>query len=121
MARPLRLDFAGAWHHVMNRGADHRTLFEPPEIKGAFLRLLDETSKVYRVQVHGYCLMDNHYHLLLHTPQAGLSRAMRHLNGVFTQRFHRIRDPTGPCSVVGFTPFSYARSPTFTESAGTFT
>ena len=51
---------------------------------------------MFKVETHAYCLMDNHYHLLLRTPQGNLSRAMRHLNGVYTQRYNRIQKTDGP-------------------------
>jgi len=61
-----------------------------------FLGLLGEVSSIYGIEVHAYCLMGNHYHLLLCTPTAGLARAMRHLDGVYTQRFNRRVQTDGP-------------------------
>ena len=61
-----------------------------------FLRLLGEVSNIYGIEVHAFCLMGNHYHLLLRTPAAGLGRAMRHLDGVYTQRFNRAVQTDGP-------------------------
>lgn len=88
MARPLRVQYAGAWYHVMNRGAQKRKIFCDARDYLAFLTLLDETAQMWKIEVHAYCLMPNHYHLLLRTPIANLSRAMRHINGVYTQRFN---------------------------------
>jgi len=88
MARPLRIQYAGAWYHVMNRGAQRQQIFRDDRDYQAFLTLLDETHRMWKVEVHAYCLMPNHYHLLLHTPIANLSRVMRHINGVYTQRFN---------------------------------
>ena len=96
MARPLRIEFDGAWYHVMNRGAGKRPVFRTPAHRAMFLRLVGDVSRIYRVQVHAYCLMGNHYHLQVHTPRAGLSRAMRHLNGVYTQRFNKATQSDGP-------------------------
>ena len=61
-----------------------------------FLNLLSEIHRRYRVEIHCYCLMDNHYHLLIRTPLANLSRAMRHLDGIYTQRFNRQTRTDGP-------------------------
>ncbi|MEE8411098.1 MAG: transposase [Acidobacteriota bacterium] len=87
--RPLRIEFDGAWYHVMNRGAGRRLVFWSAAHRAMFLQLLGEISTIYGIEVHAYCLMENHYHLLLRTPNAGLGRAMRHLDGVYTQRFNR--------------------------------
>jgi len=73
----------------MNRGAAGRPVFRSAADCTMFLQLLGEVSTIYGIEVHAYCLMLNHYHLLLHTPSAGLGRAMRHLDGVYTQRFNR--------------------------------
>ena len=76
MARPLRLEFEGAWYHVMNRGAGRRDIFLDDGHRERFLDLLGELLERFGVETHAYCLMDNHYHLLLHTPEANLSRAI---------------------------------------------
>lgn len=89
MARPLRVEFKGAWYHVMNRGAGRRCIFSSAAHFSKFLRLVAEVSEVFALEVHAYCLMGNHYHLLVRTPEAGLGRAMRHLNGVYTQYFNK--------------------------------
>lgn len=89
MARPLRIQFPEAWYHVMNRGRGGEPVFLENEDYEAFIDLLKELVAVYNVRVVAYCLMSNHYHLLIQTPDANLSRAMRHLNGVYTQRFNR--------------------------------
>ncbi|MBI2345609.1 MAG: transposase [Deltaproteobacteria bacterium] len=88
MARPLRIQYPGAWYHVMNRGGGRRQVFQNDHDYLAFLTLLNEASQMWKMEVHAYCLMPNHYHLLLHTPLANLSRMMRHINGVYTQRFN---------------------------------
>jgi REP element-mobilizing transposase RayT len=95
LARALRIDHAGAWHHVMNRGAGRRLVFRTKRHRAAFLDLLGDLCETYRVAMHAYCLMPNHYHLLIQTPEGGLSRAMRHLDGVYTQRFNRLSRTDG--------------------------
>lgn len=89
MARPLRVLFGGAWYHVMNRGGSRRPVFPTPVDRADFLDLFGEITERYRLEIHAYCLMGNHYHALLRTAQPNLPDAMRHLDSVFTQRFHR--------------------------------
>lgn len=96
MARPLRIEFPGAWYHVMNRGAGRKAIFTKDDDRMKFLKVLDDVVDTYRLEVHAYCLMDTHYHLLVRTPRGNLARAMRHLNGVYTQRFNRARRLDGP-------------------------
>jgi REP element-mobilizing transposase RayT len=95
MSRPLRLLFPGAWYHVMNRGAGRRAIFKGDTDRERFLALLGELNERYRIECHAYCLMGNHYHVLLHTPEANLVRGMRHLNGVYTQRFNHAHRSDG--------------------------
>lgn len=90
MSRPLRIEYFGAWYHVMNRGARYQNIFLNDTHREFFLELLRELFEDYGVETHAYCLMDNHYHLLCHTPLGNLGRGMRHLNGVYTQRFNRL-------------------------------
>lgn len=88
MARPLRLEFPGAVYHVMARGLERSAIFRGDEDRRKFLALLGSVGRDLRWQVHGYCLMGNHYHLLLETPEEGLSRGMRALNGRYAQWFN---------------------------------
>ncbi|MCH8096553.1 MAG: transposase [Proteobacteria bacterium] len=80
----------------MNRGANRQAVFASERDRLAFLALLGEVSEIFAVEVHVFCLMGNHYHLLLHTPRGNLGRAMRHLNGVYTQRHNRAAGRDGP-------------------------
>lgn len=95
MSRPLRIEYPDACYHVMNRGASHRTIFQDEEQRALFLALLEDMHTMFDIEIHAYCLMDNHYHLLLQTPQGNLQRAMRHLNGVYTQRINRRMNTDG--------------------------
>ena len=90
------MDYAGAWHHVMNRGIERREVFLDDDDRRAFIRLLSELEENFGVEVHAYCLMDNHYHLALHTHEANLSRAMRWLGQSYSQGFNRRHDRVGP-------------------------
>ena len=96
MSRPLRIEYPNAFYHVMNRGASRREIFLADDDYEIFLETLKETSKIFSIRIISYCLMPNHYHLLIQTPKANLSRTMRHLNGVYTQRFNRIHKKDGP-------------------------
>ena len=96
MARPLRIEYPGAYYHVMNRGLSRRDIFLEDKGRESFLDLLFDISRLWKVEIFAYCLMGNHYHLLLQTPKGGLSRAMRHLDGIYTQQFNRGHRRDGP-------------------------
>ena len=89
MTRPLRIQYAGAWYHVMNRGRREETVFSTKDDYIAFVEVLKEAVSLWNINITAYCLMPNHYHILLRTPEGNLSRSMRHINGVFTQRYNR--------------------------------
>lgn len=89
MARPLRLEFAGALYHVTSRGDRREDIYENNHDRHMFLSVLDSVCANYNWVCHAYCLMGNHYHLLIETPEANLSKGMRQLNGVYTQRFNK--------------------------------
>ena len=89
MTRPLRIEYPGAVYHVTSRGDARRPIFRTEEDRVLFLEVLASIVSRFHWLCHAYCLMDNHYHLVLETPEGNLSRGMRHLNGVYTQRFNR--------------------------------
>ena len=89
MARPLRIEYPNAWYHIMNRGRHGEDIFADQKDYDGFLAILQECSDMFSVRIAAYCLMSNHYHLLLQTPFGNLSRVMRHVNGVYTQRYNR--------------------------------
>ena len=89
MSRPLRIEFPGAWYHVMNRGRRSENIFSDKPDYLMFIDLLIEISEMWNVNVAAYCLMTNHYHVLLQTPDANISRCMRHVNSLYTQRYNR--------------------------------
>jgi len=89
MSRPQRIIYENAYYHVMNRGAGRQNIFNDRIDRETFLQTLGDACHQFCIEVHAYCLMDNHYHLLIKTPQANLSRAMRHINGVYTQQYNR--------------------------------
>lgn len=95
MARPLRLEHSGAIWHVTARGNERGDVFRDDVDREEFLSVLGRTVSLYGWRLHAYVLMGNHYHLLVETPEPTLSRGMRDLNGVTTQRFNRRHGRTG--------------------------
>jgi REP element-mobilizing transposase RayT len=89
MARPLRLEFAGALYHVTTRGNARQKIYLDEQDRVLYLDLLGKEIEQQGWVCYAYCLMDNHYHLLIETPEANLVRGMRRLNGVYTQAFNR--------------------------------
>ena len=89
MARPLRIEFPGAIYHVTSRGNARRKIFQDDSDRETFLSTLAWVVERFGWICHAYCLMDNHFHLMIETPEPNLSRGMRQLNGVYTQGFNR--------------------------------
>ncbi|MGB5454355.1 MAG: transposase [Gammaproteobacteria bacterium] len=96
MPRPIRIEYENAYYHVMNRGRARQKLFHSADYFDAFLKTVEEAHTRLGVQVLSYCLMSNHYHLQVKTPEANLGRVMRHINGVYTQRYNRLKKTDGP-------------------------
>lgn len=89
MARPLRIEFSGAVYHVTSRGNARQNIVVDDRDRSQFLAVLAHVVDRYGWLCHAYCVMDNHYHLLVETPQPNLSFGMRQLNGRYTQSFNR--------------------------------
>ena len=89
MARPLRIEYSGALYHVTSRGNEKKPIFKEEGDREVFLELLDSVNKRYNWMCHAYILMNNHYHLVIETPEGNLSKGMRQLNGVYTQVFNK--------------------------------
>jgi REP element-mobilizing transposase RayT len=89
MARPLRIEFPGAVYYVTSRGNERSLVFRDETDRLAFLDILGRTVDRWSWIVHAYCLMNDHYHLVIETPEPNLSRGMRQLNGEYTQAFNR--------------------------------
>jgi len=95
MARPLRIEFPGAVYHVTSRGNARTDIFEDDSDRQLFLIILGQVVKRFNWLCHAYCLMGNHYHLLIETLEGNLSAGMRHLNGVYTQAYNRTHHKDG--------------------------
>lgn len=95
MARPLRLQYPGALYHVTARGNERKAIFRSDADRQAFLSILSQAVDRYRLVLHAYVLMGNHYHVLVETREANLSLAIRHLNGVYTAYFNRTHRRVG--------------------------
>ena len=89
MARKLRIQYAGAVYHVMNRGDRREAIFHDDQDRRCFVDTLGEACAKTAWQVHAYCLMPNHFHLVVETPQANLVAGMKWLLGAYTGRFNR--------------------------------
>ena len=95
MPRPTRIQYEHAFYHVMNRGQNRKTIFHDNVYDVAFQQTMAEAHKQFGAVFHAYCLMKNHYHLLIEALRANLDRIMRHINGVYTQRYNRLRGSHG--------------------------
>ena len=95
MARPLRIEFPGAIYHITSRGNARQAIFKGNPDRFGFLRVLGDVVSRFNWLCHAYCLMGNHYHLLIETIDGNLSQGMRHLNGVYTQAFNRRHERVG--------------------------
>jgi len=88
MTRPLRIEYSGAVYHVTSRGNAQMDIFNDDGDRETFYDVLRSARNRFNIVVHAFCLMDNHFHLLVETPDANLSKFMRQLNGVYTQRYN---------------------------------
>jgi REP element-mobilizing transposase RayT len=95
MARPLRIEFPGAFYHITSRGNERKPIFYDGGDRTRFLHYLNSATERYSAVIHTYCLMKNHYHILLETPEGNLSRIMLHINGAYTAFFNKKWDRAG--------------------------
>lgn len=96
MSRQLRVYYPGAWYHVMNRGINHHKIFFNDLCKKTFLEVINKTINIYGIEIHAYCLMDNHYHLIIHTPRANISDAMKYMNSNYARFVNVTMNRDGP-------------------------
>ncbi|KAB0672194.1 hypothetical protein F6V30_06415 [Oryzomonas sagensis] len=95
MARSLRIEYPGAFYHVTSRGNERKDIFKSQRDREKFLDYLESSVERYGAIIHTYCLMSNHYHLLLETPAGNLSQIMHHINGAYTTYFNTKRKRAG--------------------------
>jgi putative transposase len=95
MSRPLRLELAGGLYHVTSRGDGREDIYSDDQDREKWLEILGHTCGRFNWRCHAFCLMDNHYHIVVETAEANLSKGMRQLNGVYTQYFNKRHDRVG--------------------------
>ena len=95
MSRPLRITYPGAFYHITARGNEQKPVFKSKRDREKFIEYLQSASERYNAVIHVYCLMDNHYHLMLETPSGNLPRIMLHINGAYTNYFNVKRGRAG--------------------------
>src|ERR1700728_4696784 len=95
MARPLRIEYEGAIYHVMNRGNRREMIVGDETDRETFVRTLEETCAKTGWEVHAWCLMGNHFHLVVETPMGNLVKGMKWLLGIYTQRHNRRHKKSG--------------------------
>ena len=88
--RRARITYQGAFHHTMNRGLEGRKIFETDKLKSTFLKLLEKNKKKYRIRIFAYCLMDNHFHLIVENSSGRMSEFFKQLNSQFAT-YYRTR------------------------------
>jgi len=115
MARPLRIEFPSAVYHVTSRGNARHDIVTDEQDRRTFLTLLAHVIERFGWLCHAYCLMGNHYHLVIETPQANLSRGMRQLNGRYTQTFNRRHRRVGHLFQGRFTAILVEKEPHLLE------
>jgi len=95
MSRPLRIVYAGAFYHVTSRGNEQKDVFKSKRDREKFLEYLESATERYGAVIHVYCLMSNHYHLLVETPAGNLPQIMGHINGAYTTYYNIKRKRSG--------------------------
>ena len=96
MARPLRIEYSGAYYHVTSRGNERKAVYKSRRDREQFLSYLESATERYGAVIHAYCLTDNHYHLLLETPLGNPSKIMQHINSTYTMSSKGQQNPIRP-------------------------
>ena len=95
MARPLRVEYEGAFYHITSRGNERKDIFKSEKDKEKFLNYLERAKEKFEIVVHAYCLLSNHYHLIIETPYANLSKCMQYINSSYTTYYNVKRNRHG--------------------------
>ncbi len=95
MARSARIQFEGAFYHVMNRGNERKNIFIDNQDRNKFYKILGAVEEKYGIMIYAFVLMNNHYHILLETPFSNLSRSIQKLNGDYVLYFNRRQNKPG--------------------------
>jgi putative transposase len=95
VARPLRIEYPGAFYHVTSRGNEKKDIFKSRRDREKFLSYLESATERYGAVIHAYCLMSNHYHLILETPLGNLAQIMKHINSSYTTYYNVKRKRAG--------------------------
>jgi len=96
MSRSLRIQYPNVVYHVMNRSAEYRNIFSSDEDRELFLSLLKQVHYDYWTEIHAYCLMDNHFHILIRTPEANLSQIMTFIESNYARKLNKKIRLDGP-------------------------
>ena len=88
MARPLGIEYPGAFYHITSRGNELKDVFKGQEDREKFLSYFETSTLRYGAVIHVYCMMGNHYHILMETPEGNLSQIMHHINASYTTYFN---------------------------------
>ena len=121
MARPLRVNLPDGWYHCMHRGIERRTIYQNDRDFYHFLELLGETTERFRFVIHAYCLLDNHYHAIIQTPDANLSQGMQWLGLSYSSWFNAKTIGLAPSSRGALRASQFKMLPGLTNSAATCT
>jgi REP element-mobilizing transposase RayT len=95
MARPLRINYPGAFYHVTCRGNERKNIFADDRDRSMFLEKLKTSVGIYEARIHAYALMSNHFHMIVETPKGNLSEFMRHFNISYTGAYNRRHNRVG--------------------------
>lgn len=95
MARPLRIQLEGAIYHITSRGNEKSKIFQDANDRATFLNILKDAIENFNWICHAYCLMNNHYHLVIETPEGNLSKGMKHLNATYAQKHNKRHERVG--------------------------
>ena len=120
MARPLRVEYEGAFYHVTSRGNEKREIFTSPEDYEQFKSYLYKSREKFSYKLHAYFLMTNHFHLLIETPEANLKRLMHYTKGSYRGKRAEEENREDNGQIQGLTPYSLTYSLTHLLCAGNF-